>query len=76
MNEKPQGDITRPLDKIIMCPSCGDKYTKALYDWQYIYCNRCGTYFEKHTVTLIKHRRDPQSLPKHYWKIDGELKII
>ena len=25
MKEKPQDEITRPLDKIVMCPSCGNE---------------------------------------------------
>lgn len=56
-----------------ICPTCTARYTKALYDWQYIYCHLCETYFEKHTGKLIKRQGDPQSLPKKYWKTDNEL---
>ncbi len=74
MNEKLQDEITRPLDKIVMCPMCKAVYTKVLYDWQYIHCNDCGTYFEKHTGKLINHKGTPQQLPKHFWETDRPLK--
>jgi ribosomal protein S27E len=38
----------------VKCPECGDEHHKNLYDWQYIMCFKCGTYFEKHTGKKIE----------------------
>ena len=54
-----------------VCPDCGKRYIKSLYDWQYIQCD-CGTYFEKHTGALITRDGTPQDLPKRYWQTDEE----
>ena len=56
------------LDSFVRCPGCGNEYTKALYDWQFIYCNDCGTYFEKHTGKRIECDRPPE----RYWRTDSE----
>ena len=59
--------------KIVVCPNCQQEYSKSLYDWQYIYCEECHVYFEKHSGKFIKRDGDPQKLPQKYWKTDKEL---
>ena len=58
------------VQRVVRCPSCGEEHWKALYDWQYIYCNKCKTYFEKHTGKKINHDGTPQGLPEFYWRKD------
>ena len=59
------------IKRLVICPNCGDEHTKVLYDWQFIYCVKCKTYFEKHTGKKI----DCEKPPKQYWKTDRELGI-
>ena len=56
------------LNAIVRCPGCDREHYKCLYDWQFIYCNDCGTYFEKHTGNRIECDRPP----KQYWRTDSE----
>lgn len=52
----------------IRCPGCDHEFCKGLYDWQFIHCNYCGTYFEKHSGERIQCERPP----KRYWRKDSE----
>ena len=56
------------VEQLVGCPSCQREHYKDLYDWQFIYCNDCGTYFEKHTGERI----DCERPPKRYWHKDSE----
>ncbi len=50
----------------IECPKCGSIYHVALYDFEYIYCNRgkgflepgCGTVFDKETGKILAESMD------------------
>lgn len=75
IESKSTAQPTAPVERMVRCPTCKTEHIKALYDWQYIHCNDCKTYFEKHTGKFIKQDGDPQSLPKDYWKTDLELGI-
>jgi len=42
------------IKKIIYCPVCGNKFHKALYDFNYIHCNDgCRTVFDKETGKIL-----------------------
>lgn len=56
------------LHGVVLCPNCGEKYSKCLYDWQFIYCTSCRIYFEKHTGKRIECTRPPEQ----YWHTDSE----
>jgi len=56
------------VEQIVLCPGCEREFCKALYDWQFIYCDNCQTYFEKHTGKRIECDRPP----KRYWVRDSD----
>ena len=56
------------LERLVRCPGCQREHYKDLYDWQFVYCNDCGTYFEKHTGRKI----DCERPPKRYWHKDNK----
>jgi len=40
--------------KTINCPTCAKVFHVALYDFDYIYCIYCKTYFDKKTGAVLK----------------------
>ena len=65
---KPKRANRPTVQAVVLCPGCDREFVKALYDWQFIYCDNCRTYFEKHTGQRI----DGDRPPKRYWVRDGE----
>ena len=67
--ETAQARVSGTLDPLVRCPGCGHEYCKALYDWQFIFCYDCRTYFEKHTGKRIDCDVCAK-VPKRYWVMD------
>ena len=40
----------------IKCPNCSKEYSVALYDFDFIYCTNCKTYFDKKTGNKINKK--------------------
>ena len=74
-SETTKARVSGTLDPIVRCPGCGHEYSKYLYDWQFIFCNDCRTYFEKHTGKRIDCDVCAK-VPKRYWVVDGDLSLL
>ena len=53
------------VEQLVICPVCNKKYYKALYDFQFIYCEKCKTYFEKNGDNKVIDK-----LEKRHWVED------